>query len=995
VPNTETPEQAPDFFISRAGADAAFAAEIGRILEAEGNTVVLQQWDFSNHNFMERMHRALASGARVIALLSNDYLASDHCEAEWQNAIAHEPLNRNGRLIVLRVAESTPIGLLTALAYWDLVPVRGDPALLRDIILTAIQPGRHKDLGAIGEYWRAPRPVVHPEIRPTSSFTGRRAELEAIHALLWSGQAAAITQPVAARGLGGIGKSALAREYAYQHQSDYAGVWWLNAARPADGAAGFEGVERALVELGAIFIRGLEEAKDRGAAARRAMDLIAHGGFEKPWLLVYDNADAARVLREWPPIGNVHVLMTTRIGGWPVEIRTVEVEEWTLQEAISYLRAESGRSDLTEAEAGEVAEALGRLPLALSHAAALLRARPNITAAAYIEQLARRMNEAPRDAEYPRAVFATFQEALAEAEREAPGAAAVMSLAALFAPDDIPEELFRQPPECYPPALAERVRTLGAVDEAIGALAHLSLVDFHPASRTFSAHRLVLAAARHALGGPAPPWSRSALQTLASAFPAPEDPRTWPVCERLVSHARAVATQITEDSPALARLLGIAGIYLQERAALAEVLALYERAYGISSRLAADNPGDVGLQHDLSVAHVKIGDARSAQGHLGLAFESYRAALAILEPMAVVAIHDADWQRDLSIAYSKIGGVLYAQGNLGGALERYRTSLAIMERLATADPSNFGWQRDLSLSHISIGDVQRDQGNLGLALESYRSFLAISERLTAADSGNREWRRDLAVAHDRVGDVHKALGNPALALNGYRASVRIREHLARADPGNLQWQRDLSVSREKIGDVQLAERKLEAALDSYSLSLEIRQRLAMVDPDNAGWQRDLSLAREKIGDVLSAQGNLGQALEGYRASLAISELLLAADPSNAGWQRDLSVSHDKIGRVLNAQGNLDGALKAYQDGLAIAEKLAAQDPGNAEWQRDLALSYGRIAAIDALQGERERALVTLRKGRAIIARLRQASPDHVTLASDLAAFDAEIARLAG
>ena len=73
----------PDFFISRAGADAPFAAEVGRVLEDAGHTVVLQQWDFANRNFMERMHAALESGARVVALLSNEYLASDHCAAEW------------------------------------------------------------------------------------------------------------------------------------------------------------------------------------------------------------------------------------------------------------------------------------------------------------------------------------------------------------------------------------------------------------------------------------------------------------------------------------------------------------------------------------------------------------------------------------------------------------------------------------------------------------------------------------------------------------------------------------------------------------------------------------------------------------------------------------------------------------------------------------------------------------------------------------------------
>lgn len=119
----ETNEQGVDCFISRAGADASFAAEIGRILEDDGHTVVLQQWDFANRNFIERMHAALASGARVVALLSSEYLASDHCQAEWQNAIAGDPLNRASRLIVLRVSECAPDGLLSALAYWDLVPV--------------------------------------------------------------------------------------------------------------------------------------------------------------------------------------------------------------------------------------------------------------------------------------------------------------------------------------------------------------------------------------------------------------------------------------------------------------------------------------------------------------------------------------------------------------------------------------------------------------------------------------------------------------------------------------------------------------------------------------------------------------------------------------------------------------------------------------------------------------------------------------------------------
>jgi TIR domain len=398
-------ERPPDFSISRAGADAPFAAEIGRILGAAGHIVVLQQWDFANRNFMERMHAALESGARVIALLSNEYQASDHCAAEWQNAIALDPLNKEGRLIVLRVTECTPSGLLSALAYWDVVPIRGDGSLLRDVVLTAVTPGRHKDIGArAAQYWRAPRPIVHQAIRPTPSFTGREAELSSIHQLLWSAPAAAMPQPVAVHGLGGTGKSVVAREYALRNQDNYAGVWWLNAAAPHDGSPGFEGVDRALVELGATFVRDLDQVQDRAKAARQTLELIAHGGFEKPWLLVYDNVDDTRVLREWAPIGNAHVLVTSRLSGWPSTASAIEIEEWALPDAIRYLFSESGRGDLTESDAAEIAEALGRLPLALSHAAALLRARPNITAASYIASLARRMSEAPRDAEYPRGV---------------------------------------------------------------------------------------------------------------------------------------------------------------------------------------------------------------------------------------------------------------------------------------------------------------------------------------------------------------------------------------------------------------------------------------------------------------------------------------------------------------------------------------------------------------------------------------------------------------
>ncbi len=947
----EDPEQPPDFFISRAGADAPFAAEVGRILEDAGHTVVLQQWDFANRNFMERMHAALESGARVIALLSSEYLASDHCAAEWQNVIAHDPLNKHGRLVVLRVAECTPTGLLTALAYWDLVPVRGDGALLREIVLTAVKPGRHKDDAAHATpYWRAARPIVHAEIRETPSFTDREGELASLYKLLWAGHTAAVTQPVAAHGLGGIGKSALAREYAHRHQRDYAGVWWLNAGKPADGTAGFEGVERALIELGAILIRGLDQTQERAKAARHTLDLIAHGGFDKPWLLVYDNVDDARVLRDWAPAGNGHVLVTSRLSGWPGTVKPIEIEEWALPDAIHYLREESGRSDLTEQDATDVALALGRLPLALSHAAALLQARRNITTTSYLASLTRRMHEAPPDAEYPRAVFATFQEAIAQAEREARGAGAVISLAAFFAPDDVPEELFAQPAERYPPALAELLAVPGGMDDAIGALAHLSLVDFHPDKRTFSVHRLVQAAARDALGDTAPAWSNSALGAVHSAFPVPEF-RTWPACERLVAHVRAVASHVTEDSRELAWLLGTTGDYLRERAALAEVLPLYERTRAIFERITQTDPANAEWQRDLSVSLNRIGDLRVAEGERAGALEAYQQSRAIREQLAARDPANALWQRDLSVSLEKIGDLRLAEGERAGALEAYQQSREVAEKLAARDPANAEWQRDLSVSLEKIGDLRLAEGERAGALEVYQQSRAIREELAARDPANALWQRDLSVSLERIGNLRVAEGERAGALEAYQQSRAIFEKLAEHDPANALWQRDLSVSLNKIGDLRVAEGERAGALEAYQQSRALREQLAARDPANAVWQRDLSVSLDKIGDLRLAEGERAGALEAYQQSRAIAENLAARDPANAEWQRDLSVSLNKIGDLRLAEGERAGALEAYQQSRALREQLAARDPANAVWQRDLIVSHWKLADLAEQRGE--------------------------------------------
>lgn len=88
----------------------------------------------------------------------------------------------------------------------------------------------------------------------------------------------------------------------------------------------WEGVEQGLVVLGDHYVRGLVQAKDRAKAARYALDFLAHAGFTKPWLLIFDNVEDPRVLDEWRPRGNVHVLVASRISNWRLGVSPIDTD---------------------------------------------------------------------------------------------------------------------------------------------------------------------------------------------------------------------------------------------------------------------------------------------------------------------------------------------------------------------------------------------------------------------------------------------------------------------------------------------------------------------------------------------------------------------------------------------------------------------------------------------------------------------------------------------
>src|SRR5207237_2217871 len=116
------PETRKDFFVSYNRADRAWAEWIAWQLEEAGYTTVLQAWDFRpGGNFVLDMQQAAAQAERMIAVLSEDFLASAFTQPEWAAAFAQDPTGETGILVPVRVRACDPHGLLRATTYIDLV----------------------------------------------------------------------------------------------------------------------------------------------------------------------------------------------------------------------------------------------------------------------------------------------------------------------------------------------------------------------------------------------------------------------------------------------------------------------------------------------------------------------------------------------------------------------------------------------------------------------------------------------------------------------------------------------------------------------------------------------------------------------------------------------------------------------------------------------------------------------------------------------------------
>jgi tetratricopeptide (TPR) repeat protein len=687
-----------DFFVSHAGADRAWAEWVAWQLAEAGYSVELDTWDWvPGRNFVTAMSDALDRAARVVALFSAAYFdRSRYTSGEWSAAVVHLPGAEQGRLVPVRVeevaAELVP-AVLRPLVFCDLFGVDADQARRR--LLDAVRgprppdrepafPGRaaRAGLGRLGGSGpRLPGSVPRVWNIPAQNleFTGRDQMLVALRDVLTGGDRAVVQ---ALHGMGGVGKTQLAAEYAWRFAGAYELGWWIDAEQAGLIGDQFAALGTALgcieagAQIGTVRDAVLGELRDRSQ-----------------WLLVFDNAQAPGDLTGWLP-ANGHVLITSRQHRWAQVAAPVEVDVLARAESVALL---TGRvSGLAEADAGRLAEALGDLPLALAQAAEYL-AETGMGAAEYLGLLrtrAREILDQGRPGSYPMSLAAATGLAADQLARDDPAAAELAGLCAFLAPEPIPVDLFTGAAEELPAGLAARAadpiawrRTLTQVSgRALARLDH----------RGLQMHRLTQAVLRDRLMPEQAAATRAQAEAiLAAGNPGdPPDPDTWPQWARLMPHLLFADLAATDSSALRAMACDACGYLLARRD--------IRTAHDLASDLRQQWPGRLGKDHEQVLAMVHyLGWALRAMGRYAEArdldqdtLDRRRRVLGEDHPSTLISA------RELAADLRALGEVQAAHDLDQDTLDRFRRVLG------EDHPHTLSSANNLAISLRMLGKVQ-------------------------------------------------------------------------------------------------------------------------------------------------------------------------------------------------------------------------------------------------------------------------------------------------
>jgi tetratricopeptide (TPR) repeat protein len=524
-------------------------------------------------------------------------------------------------------------------------------------------------------------PVSNIPYQRNALFTGREDVLNKLSEILKAGKTAAIAQPQAISGLGGIGKTQTAVEYAYRNQHNYQAILWVKAETEASINADFTTIAGLL---------NLPEKQEQDQ--RKIVDAVkswfqSHTG----WLLILDNADDIAMVQAFIPSGSKgHILLTTRahaIGhvAWRIEVEKMQLDEGAifLLHRAKLLDPDAPLETASQTEqdiAREIVKLMDGLPLALDQAGAYLE-ETECGLRGYLrlyrdQGVKLLIDRGVLETDHPDPVATTWSLSFKNVEQANPAAAELLRFCAFLAPDAIPEELFTESAAGLGPILEPVASNPSSLNAAIRELLKYSLIHRDPETSTLSIHRLVQEVLKHQMDEESQrQWAERAVRAIYNVFRNPGY-SNWDICRQYLLHAQNCSDLIDQYNllfTEAAILLNNLGYYLWQRGEYEQVESLHKRALSIKEHvLGSEDSGTA-----TSLAH--LGFFYQAQGRYEEAKPLYQRSLSIYEKVLGPDHPDtASSLNDLALLYKN-------QGKYEEAEPLYQRALAIFEKILPPD----------------------------------------------------------------------------------------------------------------------------------------------------------------------------------------------------------------------------------------------------------------------------------------------------------------------
>lgn len=542
------------------------------------------------------------------------------------------------------------------------------------------------------------------------NFTGRQEILDRLRQGVSSTVTAVL--PHALQGMGGVGKTAVAIEYAHRYRSEYDLVWWIPADQPAL-------VRSSLAALAGPL--GLQAATASGieAAAAAVLDALRTGKPFSRWLLIFDNADEPEDINEIIPRDAGHVLITSRNHRWQAVVDTVPVDVFSRSESTAFLGKRVPKA-LPETDAARLAEELGDLPLALEQAGAL-QAETGMSVDEYLQLLkghAADIMAEGRSPEYPLSMTAAWRLSVATISQSQPQAMELLRCCAFFGPEPIPRDLFRRVSQTAPTEMSSLLNDPILLARAIRELGRFALIRLD--GRTIIMHRLIQALLREDLDPAEQDRYRHQVHLIlaAGAPDNPDDNQLWPRFAELVAHVSAEVTGLRSCPDAGPRELAVHSVRYLGRS------GDHQSAHDFAEAFIREWTRDFGPDDAQVLAMQRnLGDALR---ELGRYAESYDLATSTLAHARETLGENDPLTLTLT---SSLAADRRARGDFAEARAIDERSLELHENvLGVGDPQTLRVRNNLALDHGLTSSYQR-------ARELHeQTYLAQSEARTGVSS---------------------------------------------------------------------------------------------------------------------------------------------------------------------------------------------------------------------------------------------------------------------